>query len=168
MGFSSLTRDWTQAPCIGSMESQPLDHQWSPLRWRLLVLGKLYQKKFLSPWGREGHLPGQTALDISNRRVWDVPGGSSGKETVCQCRRHRRYRWLGFDPWVEKTPWRRAWQPTPVSMPGESHGQRSLVGYSPWGLKESEMKRLSMCARNKSVLGSSGCYNKRPPPNPTC
>ena len=37
----------------------------------------------------------------------------------------------GFDPWVRKIPWRRAWQPTPVFLPGESHGQRSLVGYSP-------------------------------------
>ena len=42
----------------------------------------------------------------------------------------------GFDPWVGKIPWRRAWQPTPVSLPGESHGQRSLVGSSPWGRKE--------------------------------
>ena len=36
-----------------------------------------------------------------------------------------------FEPWVEKIPWRRAWQHTPVFLPGESHGQRSLVGYSP-------------------------------------
>ena len=35
----------------------------------------------------------------------------------------------GFDLWVRKIPWRRAWQPTPVFLPGESHGQRSLVGY---------------------------------------
>ena len=45
----------------------------------------------------------------------------------------------GFDPWVGKIPWRRAWQPTPVFLPGESHGQRSLVGYSPWGHTESDM-----------------------------
>ena len=45
---------------------------------------------------------------------------------------------LGFDPWVGKIPWRRAWQPTPVVLPGEFHGQRSLVGYSPWGHKESD------------------------------
>ena len=42
------------------------------------------------------------------------------------------------NPWVGKIPWRRAWQPTPVFMPGESHGQRSLVGYTPWGYKESD------------------------------
>jgi len=42
----------------------------------------------------------------------------------------------GFDPWVEKIPWRRAWQPTPVFLPGESPVQRSLVGHSPQGHKD--------------------------------
>ena len=42
----------------------------------------------------------------------------------------------GFNPWVRKIPWRRKWQPTPVLLPGESHGGRSLVDYSPWGHKE--------------------------------
>ena len=42
----------------------------------------------------------------------------------------------GVDPWVRKTPWRRAWQPTPVFLPGESHGQRTLVVYSPKGRKD--------------------------------
>ena len=56
------------------------------------------------------------------------PGGASGKEPACQCRRYKRNR---FGPWVGKIPWRRAWQPPPVFLPGESHGQRSLVGYSP-------------------------------------
>ena len=41
-----------------------------------------------------------------------------------------------FDPWVGKIPWRRKWQPTPVFLPGKSHGQQSLAGYSPWGRKE--------------------------------
>ena len=41
----------------------------------------------------------------------------------------------GFDPWVRKIPWKRKWQPIPVFLPGESHGQRSLVSYSPWGCK---------------------------------
>ena len=44
-----------------------------------------------------------------------------------------------FNPWVGKIPWRRKWQPIPVFLPGESHGQRSLVGYSPQGRKESDM-----------------------------
>ena len=70
----------------------------------------------------------------------DFPGGASGKESVCQCRRRKRCR---FDPWVGKIPWRRAWQPTLVSLPRESHGQRSLVGYSPWGRKESGMNEAT-------------------------
>ena len=43
-----------------------------------------------------------------------------------------------FDPWVGKFPWRRKWQPTSVSLPREPHGWKSLVGYSPWGRKESD------------------------------
>ena len=55
----------------------------------------------------------------------------------------------GFDPWVGKMPWRRNWQPTPVSLPGESHGQRSLVGYSPQGPKESDTTEVTqhMCTQ---------------------
>ena len=49
---------------------------------------------------------------------------------------HLPSRRRGFHPWVRKIPWRRKWQPTPVFLPAKSHGQRSLVGYSPWGCKE--------------------------------
>ena len=59
--------------------------------------------------------------------VFSFPGGSDGKSVCLQCRRP------GFDPWVGKIPWRRKWQPTPVPLPGKSHGWRSLGGYSPWG-----------------------------------
>ena len=45
----------------------------------------------------------------------------------------------GFDPRVRKIPWRRAWPPTPVFMPGESRGQRSMVGYGPWACTEVDM-----------------------------
>ena len=44
----------------------------------------------------------------------------------------------GFDLWARKNPWKRKWKPTPLFLPGKSHGQRSLVGYSPWGLKVSD------------------------------
>ena len=57
---------------------------------------------------------------------------SSSKESACQ---HRRYR---FDPWVRKIPWRRAWQPTPVFLPGKFHRQRNLRGSSSWSCKESD------------------------------
>ena len=66
------------------------------------------------------------------------------KEPVCQCRRHKR---LGFDPWVGKILWSRKWQPTPVFLPGESQGQRSLVGYSPWHFHfpHSEAPQIDIC-----------------------
>ena len=50
-----------------------------------------------------------------------IPRWGSGKESACRCRRH------GFNSWVGKIPWRRKWQPTPVFLPGESYGQRSLA-----------------------------------------
>ena len=54
------------------------------------------------------------------------------------CLQHRRRRRQGFDLWIRKVPWGRKWQPTPVCLPGGSHGQRSLTGYSSWGHKESD------------------------------
>ena len=52
---------------------------------------------------------------------------------VAQTVKHLPTMWRpGFDPWVRKIPWRREWQPTPILLPGESHGWRILVGYSPW------------------------------------
>ena len=68
-------------------------------------------------------------LDSHLEGVGWLPWWLSGKESACQYRRHR------FDPWVGKIPWWRKWQPTPVFLPGESHGQRSLEGYHPWGCK---------------------------------
>ena len=64
------------------------------------------------------------------------PGGANSKEPSCQCGRHKRCR---FNSWVRKIPWRRAWQPTPILLPGESHGQRSLAGCSPKGRTGSGM-----------------------------
>ena len=62
---------------------------------------------------------------------------------VLQLRNHLQCRRCGFDPWVRKIPWRGKWQPNPVSLPGESHGQRSLEGYTPWAHKELEMIEAS-------------------------
>ena len=72
--------------------------------------------------------------EFQNLVLVGFPGGASGKEPGCQRRRRKRH---GFNPWVGRIPWRRAWQPTPVSLSRESHGQKSLEGYSPWGHKES-------------------------------
>ena len=72
--------------------------------------------------------------------AWDIPGGAGGKEPACQCRRQERCR---FNPWVGRIPWRRAWKRTPGFLPGESHGQRGLVGYSQ-GHKESDTTDVTL------------------------
>ena len=73
-------------------------------------------------------------MQAENRRGFPVV--ASEEEPVCQYRRQKRH---GFDPLVWKIPWKRAWQPTPLFLPGESHGQRILAGYSPWDGKESDI-----------------------------
>ena len=65
-----------------------------------------------------------------------LPWWLSAKGFACQHRRHRRHK---FNPWVRKILWWKKWQPTPVFLPGKSHEQRRLVGYSPWGHKESDI-----------------------------
>ena len=74
---------------------------------------ELEQSLFLSP------------LFLGNNIL--IPRWVSCKESACQSRRCRRH---GFDPWIEKIPWRMKWQSTPVLLPRKSHGQRSLMGYS--------------------------------------
>ena len=61
------------------------------------------------------------------------PNGSAGKESTCNAGNSGD---TGL--WVGKIPWRRKWQPTPVFLPGKFYGQRRLVGYNPWGYKESD------------------------------
>ena len=109
-----------------------------PFLW--VFLSFYYLLGWFSRWGRNTggmhHCQGETLTF----RHWGYllkgkgfPGGASGKEPTCQCTRCET-RWL--NPRIRKIPRRRAWQPTPVFLPRESHGQRSLVGYSPWGHKE--------------------------------
>ena len=74
-------------------------------------------------------LPGTSVFSS----VKGFPGGSDDERICLQFRRP------GFDPWVRKSPWRKECLPTPVLLPGESHGQGSLAGYSLWGCKESDM-----------------------------
>ena len=80
---------------------------------------------------------------IINFQVLDLmgfPGGTNGKEPTCQARRLKR---RGFNHWVRKIPWRRAWEPTPVFLPWESHGQRSLVLHSGVTKNQTWLKQLS-------------------------
>ena len=78
---------------------------------------------------------------ISCRCIFPV--GASGIEPAHQCRRHKRH---VIDPWARKIPWRKKWQPTAVFLPGEFHGQRNLVGYSPWSCKKPDMTEAHMNA----------------------
>ena len=75
----------------------------------------------------------------------------SGKEFACQCRICRK---CEFDPWIGKILWRIKWQPTLI-LPGKSHGQRSLEGYSPWGHKEPDMTECTdmQCSRHTIYVG---------------
>ena len=75
------------------------------------------------------------------------PGDTSGKESTCQCRRHKRYR---FNPWVRKIPWRRAGQPIPVFLPGEPQGQRSLAGYNLQCRKELDTTKATQHAHQQT------------------
>ena len=77
------------------------------------------------------------SLGVNNNSFpWRNIGVSQVTESTCQCRR------CGLNTWVGKSPWRRKWQPTPVILPGQSRGQRSLVGCNPWDHKESDTTEL--------------------------
>ena len=135
VGYSPwVAKSWTQ---LSEGDGRGWDG-WmaSPARWTWVWVdsgswwwtGRPGMLRFMGSQ-RVGHDWG-TKHSTQQPPVWDFPGGASGKEPTCQCRRHRR---RGFYPWVGKIPWRKAWQPTLVFLPWESHGQRSLQGYSLWG-----------------------------------
>ena len=87
--------------------------------------------------------------------VWDFPVTQTVKSLPAM-----------QETWVRKIPWRRVWPSTPVFLPGESHGQRSPVGYSPWGLKESDTTERLTLLLLLTVGGASGkeptCWCRRP------
>ena len=72
-------------------------------------------------------------LEDEPQRLEDVQYATEGASLVAQMVKRLPTGRPRFDPWVRKIPWRRKWQPTLVFLPGKSHGQRSLVGYSPGG-----------------------------------
>ena len=76
------------------------------------------------------------------------PGVSNGKESACQSRGHKRWK---FDPWVGKIPWRKEWLPNPVFLPGEFHGQTSLAGYGQWDCKELDTTEQLMYTNTHSA-----------------
>ena len=83
--------------------------------------------RFFTHWAtREAPLWNKEYLKLT----LGFPGSAVVKESTCQCRRRKRH---DFDSWVGKILWSRKWQPTRLFLPGKSHGQKSLAGYSPGG-----------------------------------
>ena len=83
-----------------------------------------------------------------NISMW-FPWWLSGKECACQGRR------CGFNPWVQRPPWRRKWKSPLVFLPGKSHGQRTLAGYSPWDREELDMIQQPNNSERESTCKSA-------------
>ena len=96
-------------------------------------------------WKKQKFCP-QTLTTILKGDNPFCPGDSDSKKICLQCGRP------GFNPWVGKIPRRRKRQPTPVFLPGESQGRRSLVGYSPWGQREWDMTERLTLSLPQSIL----------------
>ena len=134
VGSSSPTRDWNQDTCFGStfLATGPAGKSLESSLTSLLIHPHLF------------YVPSEPVFTkscpfsiymISSVPSFKLPLSSPqfNPNWYCQCWIYKRG---GFDPYAGKIPWRRAWQPTPVFLSGEFHGQRSLAGYSPWGHTE--------------------------------
>ena len=129
----------TSQPLNATIHKQPIDITLSPNSWAdsASLLQQARPRTLEAPQPASGSHPFCPRVGASCRVgdpcLCQVSCSAGGKEPACQCRRLKRRR---LDPWIRKIPWRRIWQPTPILLPGESHGQRSLAVYSPWGRKE--------------------------------
>ena len=94
-------------------------------------------------------MQGRMYFSTLSPAIRGFPGGAGGKEYAWKCRRQKR---RGLNPWVGMIPWRRAWQPTKVFLLGESHGQRSLVGYSLQSCKDSDMIKWTSMHSHTTIL----------------
>ena len=101
---------------------------------------------------------GPESLSISMGNHMGFPTWLSAKESTCQCRRQRRF---VFNLWVRKIPWKRKWQLTPVFLPGKFHGQRSLVGYSPFCCKELDTTERLHFHFSLSCIGAGNASDTR-------
>ena len=100
-------------------------------RWTWIRIGKIAVRQIrASHWSPESSFIWTQSWECIFTLSAAGASQVAQRERIClQCKRH------GLDPWVGKIPWRRKWQPTPLFLPGKSHGQRSLEGYSPRGRK---------------------------------
>ena len=101
---------------------------------------------FVTPWTAACQTPLSSTISQSLLKFMSTEGlpcWLSGEEPTCQCRRHRR---CSSIPGSERPPGGGKWQPSIVFLPGKFHGQRSLLGYSPWGPKELDMTEATQHA----------------------
>ena len=121
----------------------------------LFVVLQSFYYEWMSESSKTGSVMSNSCYPMDCRMGF--PGGASGKEPAFQ---HRRCKRPGFDPWVGKIPWKRAWQHPPIILPGESYGERSLGGYSPQDHEEStwsdwnDLAFMDCCTPGCSVLGT--------------
>ena len=128
--------------CLPGDQSHPFAQPTiNPLACCICWAGLLGRAVF-PPWN-EGQNFGSYTVSLSSFLleyhwfIWGFPGGTTGKESACQCRRQTQEMWVGS--LGREDPWRRKWQPIPVFLPKKFHGQRSLTGYSSKDPKESDM-----------------------------
>ena len=144
ISFLAWKIPWTEEPGgLQSIGSQRIRRDWVTEHMydnehilKLMNLGKLQELVVdREAWCAEVHRVAKSRTRLSNctELNWGFPWWLSGEQFSWQWRK------LQFDPWVRKIPWRKKWKPTPVFLLGKFRGQRSLMGYSPWGHKESDM-----------------------------
>ena len=135
---TSLTHTWKTAGGLsldGSVEGRGTDVVLGKdLTCQHVLLGGRFLAEFVLKlkclfWSLKWHINYDKDSNLLIYLSWPISlvNGKGGTDNACQSGR------CGFDPWVGMIPWRRKWQPTPVLLPGKSRGQRSLLGYSPWG-----------------------------------
>ena len=110
------------------------------LKWEIRSVFSRKYKAGLHSWGKTDHPSLDLGCGLLVTQTVKNPPNNAGDVKRCE-----------FDPWVRKIPWRREWLPIPVFVPRESHGQRSLAGYSPWGCKESDTTELLRTAEHRST-----------------
>ena len=138
LDFSSLSFphiSYSYQKCI-------LDRLVLVIKWKIMLLKSVFVMKYCKVhyleirWHLICPYIYQYIQMYTDIQIDGLPCWFSGKESTCQCKRKKR---CGFHPWVRQMPWSRKWQPIPVFLSEKFHRQRSLVGYSPYGSKESDM-----------------------------
>ena len=159
--------------CLSKLQQSQVQNRQTTVLKTLTSTSKveqLYEHTGLA-WPREEYFwkePKSCLLSILGRRSWgrvsqvalvvkNTPADAG--DIRCRCRRRKRHR---LNPWVGKIPWRRAWQPTPVVLPGESQGQGSLAGYGPWGRRESDMTEQTWHTHTHVCVGKTTWPRRNP------